>query len=86
MPEISRFLGIVIVMYYRDHDPAHFHAIYGECEAVFAIEDLRIIEGKLPGRVAGLVLEWATLHKKELEKDWELCKKHHPLNKINPLV
>ncbi len=86
MPEISRFLGIVIAMYYRDHEPAHFHAIYGDSEAIFSIDDLRIIEGKLPGRVAGLVLEWATLHKKELEKDWELCKKYQPLNKINPLV
>jgi hypothetical protein len=57
MPEISRFLGIIIAMYYRDHEPAHFHAIYGEFEAIFAIDDFRIIEGKLPCRVAGLVVE-----------------------------
>lgn len=86
MPEISRFLGIVIAMYYRDHEPAHFHAMYGEFEALFAIKDFRIIEGKLPGRVAGLVIEWATLHKGELERDWELCSLKQPLNKINPLV
>lgn len=86
MPEISRFLGIVIAMYYRDHEPAHFHAMYGDFEAVFAIEDFRIIEGKLPARITGLVVEWATLHKYELEKDWVLCKKQMPLNKINPLV
>jgi hypothetical protein len=86
MPEISRFLGIIIAMYYRDHEPAHFHAIYGNYEAVFAIEDLRIIEGKLPSRVTSLVVEWAALHIVELEKDWELCKKQLPLKKIKPLV
>lgn len=86
MPEISRFLGIVKAMYYRDHEPPHFHATYGEFEAVFAIDDFRIIEGKVPGRIAGLVVEWATLHQLELEKDWELCKKQVPLNKIKPLV
>lgn len=86
MPELSRFLGIVIAMYYLDHEPAHFHAIYGEQEAIFAIEDLRMIKGNLHGRVAGLVIEWATLHKAELEKDWLLCKKQMPLNKIKPLV
>jgi hypothetical protein len=86
MPEISRFLGIVIVMYYRDHAPPHFHALYGKKEAAFALDDLRILSGKLPSRVMGLVIEWATLHHKELKKDWELCRKEQPLNKIKPLV
>lgn len=86
MPEVSRFLGIIIAMYYKDHAPPHFHAIYGEEEAAFAIEDFRIIAGKLPGRVTGLVIEWATLHKKELENDWELGVKQLPLKKIKPLV
>lgn len=86
MPEISRFLGIVIAMYYSDHSPPHFHAIYGEYEALFSIEDLRIIKGKLPSRVMGLVIEWANLHKKELKKDWELCGTKIPPNKIKPLV
>lgn len=86
MPEISRFLGIVIAMYHRDHNPPHFHAMYGEFEALIAIEDFRIIEGKLPARVMGIVSEWAQINKKELLKDWELCEKQLPLVKIKPLV
>lgn len=86
MPVISRFLGINIVMYYRDHEPPHFHAMYNDFEAIFAIDDLRLMEGKLPGRVAGFVVEWAMLHREELLKDWELCRQHQPLNKINPLM
>lgn len=86
MPEVSRFLGIIIAMYHRDHAPPHFHAVYGDYEASFAIDDFRIIAGKLPGRVTGLVIEWATLHKKELEQDWQLCVEQMPLKKIKPLV
>jgi len=66
MPEIYRFLGIVIAMYYNEHAPPHFHAKYGGQRAAFSIEDLRILEGKLPQRVISLVLEWAFLHRQEL--------------------
>lgn len=62
MPEISRFLGIVIRMFYGDHNPPHFHAIYGDYDASFSIETLEMIEGRLPPRVKGLIIEWATLH------------------------
>lgn len=86
MPEISRFLGIVIVMYYSDHEPPHFHAEYGSNKAIFSIKELKLIEGKLPKRVISLVLEWAFLHRDELMKDWELARKEMPLNKIKPLV
>lgn len=86
MPEISRFLGIVIKMFYKDHRPAHFHVEYGEYKACFAIEDLRLIEGYLPGRVVGLVTEWATMHKSKLQDDWVLLEKEKPLSKIPPLV
>lgn len=85
MPEISRFLGIVIKMYFSDHNPPHFHAYYGEHEAVFLIDTLEVIEGKLPARVVWLVVEWAELHKKDLQKNWELMKKEK-FNKIKPLV
>ena len=85
MPEISRFLGIVIKMYFEDHNPPHFHAFYGEYEGVFSIDTLEIITGKMPPRIVWLVIEWAELHKKELKKNWELLKEKK-FNKIKPLV
>ena len=86
MPEISRFLGIIIAMYYQDHQPPHFHAKYGGQRAVFTISDLRMIEGELPGRIISLVLEWAFDHREELLDDWELAVEKKPLRKIRPLV
>lgn len=86
MPEISRFLGIVIAMYYREHQPPHFHAKYGDQTGVFSIADLKLIEGSLPNRVISLVLEWAFEHRDDLMKDWELAMAKKPLNKITPLV
>ncbi len=62
MPEISRFLGIVIRMYYRDHEPAHFHAEYGEHEITVEIAS-GLVEGKFPRRALGAVLEWYEIHK-----------------------
>ncbi len=85
MPEISRFLGIIITMYYKDHPPSHFHVKYGEYKAVFSIDELKIIEGDLPSRVISLVLEWAFIHREELRQDWELAVSFKPLNKIEPL-
>ena len=68
MPEICRFLGIVVRMQYGDHSPPHFHAVYGSAEAVYRIDDLTALEGRLPPRVHGLVSEWASLHQTELRK------------------
>ena len=85
MPEISRFLGITIKMYFSDHNPPHFHAFYGDQEAVFAIDTLEIVKGKLKPRVAWLVIEWAEMHKKDLMKNWELMKEEKFM-KIKPLV
>ena len=59
MPEVSRFFGIVIRIYYNDHQPAHFHAVYGEQEALIDIEILDVYRGGLPGKALALVLEWA---------------------------
>jgi hypothetical protein len=84
MPEISRFLGIVIAMFYRDHSPPHFHAIYGDYEVTVTIES-GVVSGEFPKRALSHVLEWLELHKTELLKDWELAKERKPLNKINPL-
>jgi len=85
VPEISRFFGIIIVMYYRDHPPPHFHAKYGGQTGVLSIEDLRLLEGQLPRRVISLVLEWAFEHRDELKENWELVVAKKPLRKISPL-
>ena len=86
MPEICRFLGIVISMYYREHLPPHFHAKYAGKRAAFSINDLKIIEGRLPKRIVSFVLEWAFDHREELLEDWKLARKHEELKKIKPLV
>lgn len=85
MPEISRFYGIVIAIFYDDHNPPHFHVRYGEHKASIRIDDLAILEGSLPGRALGLVVEWAALHKGELQADWELARRMEPLAPIAPL-
>jgi hypothetical protein len=86
MPQLSSFYGIVIYMYYRDHPPPHFHAIYGEHEAVVNIATATIIEGSLPRRARKLVEEWAELHRDELQRDWDLARADQPLQQIPPLV
>ena len=85
MPEICRFFGIVIAMYHGDHNPPHFHARYGEYKAALEIDDLRILEGRLPPRALGLVTEWASRHRDELMRDWELTMSGRPPEKIEPL-
>jgi len=85
VPEISRFLGIIIVMYYNDHAPPHFHAKYGEFEAVISIDTGAVIEGRLPPRVLGLVQEWRECHKTELVEDWDLARARKALKRIDPL-
>jgi Domain of unknown function (DUF4160) len=84
LPEISRFLGIIIAMYYRDHRPPHFHAIYGDYEVVVNIEN-GVIEGRFPRRAVSLVLEWYELHREEPMEDWLLAEQRKPLKKIAPL-
>jgi hypothetical protein len=84
MPEISRFLGIVIRMYYRDHAPPHFHAEYGEYEITVEIGS-GLVEGRFPRRALAAVLEWYTQHENELAQNWELARQEQPLNKIDPL-
>jgi hypothetical protein len=84
MPEISRFLGIVIGMFYREHGRAHFHAVYGEHEASIEIDPI-VIHGYLPPNALSLVLEWAGLHRAELLENWQLARQGQPLNRIAPL-
>jgi hypothetical protein len=85
MPRVSQFFGIVIYMYYNDHMPPHFHAEYGEHEAIYEIDTLDIMRGSLPRRAHALVLEWATLHRNELRDDWERARKEKPLVQIEGL-
>lgn len=86
MPTISRFYGIVIQMFWNDHAPPHFHALYREHEAVISLENLAIIRGYLPNRALNLVVEWAEQHRSELEEDWELCRSRQMPNMIDPLT
>ncbi len=85
MPQISRFFGIIIMMYYDDHNPPHFHAKYGDFQALIGIENFALLEGKLPAKSLGLVIEWAALHQEELLQNWQLMREGEQLNKIEPL-
>jgi hypothetical protein len=85
MPRLAEFYGITIAMYYSDHAPPHFPAIYGEFEAELSLNDLQILKGKLPRRVMALVREWADGHREELELAWERARRHEPLGAIDPL-
>ncbi len=84
MPVISRFLGIVIRMYFREHEPAHFHAEYGEYEITVDIET-GVVTGKFPRRALLAVLEWYVLHKEALMANWRAASNRKPLSKIEPL-
>jgi hypothetical protein len=84
MPEISRFQGIVILMYFDDHTPAHFHAVYGKHRITVEIET-DSVHGSFPERALRLVLEWRSRRKNELIRDWDLARIHHPLFRIAPL-
>ena len=85
MPEISRFFGIVIAMFYRDHAPPHFHVRYGEHRATIEIATLTVLDGSIPPRVLGLVVEWAAAHQAELMADWSRAQNLDPLQPIEPL-
>jgi len=81
MPEITRFYGIIIKLFFADHPPPHIHAIYGEYNALFNLETLEIIEGDLPNRATKMVIEWALMYQTELLKMW----KTQEFSKLPPL-
>lgn len=85
MPTISKFLGIIIAMYYAEHSPPHFHVRYNQYKAAIRIRDFKLIKGTLPGKIHGLVVEWASMHQNELMQNWELAGNLQALNKISPL-
>ncbi len=86
MPTISMFYGILIQMFWQDHAPPHFHALYGEYEVLISIQTLEILEGNMPRRALALVLEWAREHQAELSENWERCTHNQSLQKIHPLL
>lgn len=71
LPVIARFYGIVIKMYFNDHLPPHFHAFYGEYNGLYDLNTLKMLEGDLPNRAQGLVVEWATKNHEVLLKMWK---------------
>jgi len=85
MPEICRFYGIIIRMFFRDHNPPHFHAEYQGEEALFDIQTLEILEGSLPKRARMLAVEWALEHRAELLANWDRATKPESLTPIAPL-
>jgi len=85
MPEVSRFYGLVIKIFYDDHNPPHFHAEYGEYAVLVDIDTLAILRGRLPGRALGMVTEWASMHQDELRAAWERAKQLLPPGQIEPL-
>jgi hypothetical protein len=85
VPEISRFLGIVIGMFYKDHNPPHFHATYGDHEIAVSIRDGEVLWGTFPKRALAHVMEWREAHVAELEQDWEQARAKQPLLPVEPL-
>ena len=85
MPEISRFFGIVISMFFDDHNPPHFHARYGNERVAVEIRTLQVLDGTLSPRALGLVVEWAAEHQDELLDAWERAQAGEPPPKIRPL-
>jgi hypothetical protein len=81
VPEITRFYGIIIKVFFGDHPPPHFHAIYGEYNALISIESLEIIEGDLPNRAEKMVIDWAQMYQKDLLTMWE----NQEFRKLPPL-
>lgn len=85
MPRISEFYGIIIAMYYSDHAPPHFHALYAEHEALVDLNTLDVLQGGVPRRALALTLEWAALHRAELRENWERARQGLALDTIAPL-
>ncbi len=85
MPRLSKFYGIAIYIYYREHAPPHFHAIYGDDEAMIEIATGAVLDGQLPRRARVLVADWALAHRTALQQDWDLAAASQPLLPIPPL-
>ncbi len=85
VPRISQFLGICIYMYFSDHNPPHFHAIYGQFDAEFVIGTGERLRGAFPPRAERLVEEWAGIYRNQLQDNWERARSHEALREVPPL-
>jgi hypothetical protein len=85
MPELSRFYGIIIRIFYGDHEPPHFHATYQDEQIKVNLNTLEVIEGDMSRRAQALVLEWAALHRSELRQAWGLASRNQEPSQIQPL-
>jgi hypothetical protein len=86
MPTISVFFGIVIQMFWKEHGPPHFHALYAEYEALIEIRTLEVLQGSLPKRALAMVLEWAAGHRRKLLENWDRCGRMETPERIEPLT
>ncbi|MBD0294117.1 MAG: DUF4160 domain-containing protein [Flavisolibacter sp.] len=85
MPQLCRFYGIIIYLYFQDHNPSHFQAWYGGQKCEIGINDFEVLSGSLPRRALALVLEWASMHRDELRENWKLAQEGKELKQIEPL-
>ena len=85
MPRVSEFYGIAVYFYYADHNPPHFHAVYGGQQVEVAIKTGEVLAGVLPKRAMRLVREWAELYEAELLENWDRARAGEPLNPVPPL-
>ena len=85
MPRISVFYGIYIYMYWKEHNPPHFHAFYGDNEAEIFIKPFGLRKGKLPPKAIGMLAEWVALYETELLENWEFGRANKDFKSIEPL-
>ena len=84
MPEISRFYGIIIRIFYDDHSPPHFHAFYGKKEGLYSIEKAEKLAGEIPAKQDKIIKKWARQYRKELLDSWNMAKDKTPPKKVPP--
>lgn len=85
MPELCRFLGMIIRMYWDDHPPPHMHVEYQGQQALVRIDTFEVMQGTLPRRAHALLIEWALLHRAELAANWQAAQDGEPMQPIAPL-
>jgi len=86
MPEVARFHGIIVRMYYDDQHQPHFHAYFGEYTALFSIEPPALYEGAMPRRQQNIILGWAEVHQQELMENWQRARTQQPVLKIEGTI
>jgi hypothetical protein len=85
VPRIAEFYGIVVAMFYNDHEPPHMHVTYSGHRALIGVTPIRVLRGELPRRAQSMVFEWTLMHQSELSENWERARAHAPLRRSAPL-